>query len=445
MTRRTLAASLRRRIPTICACIAALAVPAGAQTTTRPATRPTTQAARYNLTAGQTPLCDTAPGLLRPAGHLRAGVEIARGLVPLNAEGQPDPAAGKIVLIAIGMSNTSYMFEGTGGLGNAEVAFMPRVKRDPSINPQLLLVNGAQPMMVTKQWRDPKDPVWTVADQRLAAAGATPRQVQVAWVKSSGAETDQAGFEAITRNIKARYPNCKLAYWSCRTFRFHLGQVQPSRDTYEEGSLVQAMIARQIQGDPTLNYDPARGPVTAPWLSWAAYLWNDGANPRSDGLVWKTPDTRGPLNGTNDGHPTAKGVGKNAAQLLAFFKTDPTATPWFLRKSAPGRGPQDVTATATPAAGPAPLTVQFSATARDGDGRIAEYIWTYGDGTFSFNPAGDTANLRDTLAMHNNPRPVKTFHLPGAYTAFLTVTDDAGHAVTRTVTITVTAPTSRPE
>jgi hypothetical protein len=85
------------------------------------------------------------------------------------------------------------------------------------------------------------------------------------------------------------------------------------------------LIEAQINGDPELNYNPALGPVVAPYLSWGPYLWIDGTNPRSDGMVWTQDDL-----GNDCVHPSASGNAKVAAQLLAFFKSDSTTQSWFL-------------------------------------------------------------------------------------------------------------------
>ena len=89
------------------------------------------------------------------------------------------------------------------------------------------------------------------------------------------------------------------------------------------------MIEKQINGDPSLNYDPAKGEVKAPYLSWGPYLWIDGQNPRSDGRVWLEEDM-----GPDCTHPSLSGNTKVAEMLMEFFKTDLTSRSWFLRPGA---------------------------------------------------------------------------------------------------------------
>ena len=376
---------------------------------------------------------------IRPAEHLAAGVEIARQVRPLDRQGAADDRDGKIVMISIGMSNTNMMFAGSGGPENRLVSFMARIEKDPSINPQLEVVNGAQGGEVSEDWIDADAPAWANLESYLAEAGVTADQVQVAWVKLAtrdskgpfpeGAVVRQGYFEAVARNLQTRFPNIKLAYFSTRTFS--VAEVPKSSEpiTYEDGLAVKWMMESQIEGDPGLNYDPRRGRVNAPWLSWGPYLWTDGVNPRSDGLIWTTEDQG------CGAHPSTNGVAKNAAQLYAFFTTDPTSTPWFLRSTVVGQPPQDVIATASPAHGDAPLTVQFHATASDGDGQIRSIVWTFGDGTFSYNRRADPAAPFD---IQNNADPQKTYFMPGSYEAYATVTDDAGNTVLKTVSVTVT-------
>jgi PKD repeat protein len=109
-----------------------------------------------------------------------------------------------------------------------------------------------------------------------------------------------------------------------------------------------------------------------------------------------------------------------AHQLLAFFKTDPTTTPWFLRSTTIGQPPQCTTA-ASSTNGAMPLTVGFTANATVTNGAIREYLWTFEDGDFS-----------------TQPNPTKVFPAPGTYRARLTVTDTNGNTAMGSVAVNVT-------
>lgn len=260
----------------------------------------------------------------RPPAHDAAGQAIARQIVPLNGQGRPDPA-GKIVMISVGMSNTSSEFN----------TFMDLVRNDVDANPSLFLVNGAQGGRTAERWVNPQGAPWHELDRRLARYRVTPQQVQVAWIKQtltrSGdfpakAEQLQADLAAIVRNLKSRYPNIKIAYLSSRTRSYTYWRgLSPEPLAFETGFAVKWLIEQQLQGDPTLNYDPAQGPVKAPYLSWGPYLWSDGITPRSDGLTWLAADMLRDCT-----HPSASGNRKVAEMLVAFFTSDATSVDWFL-------------------------------------------------------------------------------------------------------------------
>jgi hypothetical protein len=265
----------------------------------------------------------------------------------------------------------------------------------------------------------------------------TPEQVQVVWVKQAlrftgpfpdYAQELQSYLEAIARNLQIHFPNVKLAYFTSRTYAYVM-YTKGEPDTYEGGFSIRWMIEKQMNGDPSLNYKPQNGPVKAPLLLWGPYFWTDGMTPRSDGLIWTCGEGGDMWNGI---HPEPNGAQKNADQIYAFFKTDPTATPWYLRKNVTGQ-PPSVTASADVTSGPAPLTVNFAATASDPDGQVVEYVWTFGDGTFSYNPLGNVASPPYYLRQN----PTKTFHSPGTYRGYLTVTDNSGNTVRKTVTVYV--------
>jgi PKD repeat protein len=119
-------------------------------------------------------------------------------------------------------------------------------------------------------------------------------------------------------------------------------------------------------------------------------------------------------------HPSSNGVFKVASQLLAFFKTDPTTTPWFLKRNAAGAPACAPTASITN--GVMPLTVNFLANASPGTAPLREAFWTFEDGECA-----------------TNANPTKTFTSPGLYHARLTVTDTNGNTAQGMVAISVSA------
>ncbi|MEU4551215.1 ThuA domain-containing protein [Micromonospora violae] len=96
----------------------------------------------------------------------------------------------------------------------------------------------------------------------------------------------------------------------------------------------------------------------------------------------------------------------------------------FIGRGVTENAPPVVSATATPATGTAPVTVEFDGTATDADGDTPlTYAWDFGD--------GGTATTLD--ASH-------TYTSPGLFTATLTVTDSKGAKAYATVPVRVDAP-----
>jgi len=296
-----------------------------------------------NSSVGLTPLSDLGSGTykgskgglypgsvdFRPVAHERAGESIAQGIGPLDATGAPDPD-GKYVLLSIGMSNTKLEFHD----------FQRLVYFSKAEDPHLVLVDGAQIGATAKRWADPGDPVWAAADQSLAEAGVSAQRVTVAWVKLADSEPRgkfpsyarelQSELEGVARNLHARYPNLKLAYYSSRIYGgYAVDSLNPEPYAYQSGFSVKWLVGDQLAGSG-LSFDPAEGPVDAPWVAWGPYMWADGLQPRSDGLTWACTDF------AKDGtHPSDDGEKKVAGLLMDFFSTDSTTRPWFL--AAPGQ------------------------------------------------------------------------------------------------------------
>jgi hypothetical protein len=261
----------------------------------------------------------------RPSAHQAQGLAQASLVQPLDADGNPDPQNGLVAMISIGMSNAYMEFQ----------EFMAQTHGFPGLNPYLFIENGAQAGQVAQYWADPNGNPWTVLALNLANHHISPLQVQVAWIKEvrTGAGAFpakplqlQADLQAIVQNLKDKYPNTRLAYLTSRTRAYiYVPSLSPEPAAYESGFAVKWLIESQINGNPALNFNPAAGPVQAPWLSWGPYLWADGLNPRSDGLIWTPQDLLQDCT-----HPSSNGEAKAADMLLDFFSTDPTSVPWFM-------------------------------------------------------------------------------------------------------------------
>lgn len=257
-----------------------------------------------------------------PEPHLKRALEAAGAVLPRHREGKPTPN-GRIVLLSVGMSNTTQEFSRFVTLANA----------DPAKNPRLTIVDGAQGARAADAWSSPeRTQTWDEANRRLANAGVTPQQVQVIWLKQAlpgpaqlgafprHAQRLQQELKGIVQVAQQQYPNLKLIYLSGRTYGgWATTTLNPEPYAYESGFAVQWLIRAQTTGsDPDLAYDKA------PILLWGPYLWTDGTKGRKDGLTWDRSDTQ--ADGT---HPSPTGQAKVAKLLMDFFKTNPTTKGWF--------------------------------------------------------------------------------------------------------------------
>ncbi|MFP5225913.1 MAG: hypothetical protein ACLGH3_10255 [Actinomycetota bacterium] len=258
----------------------------------------------------------------RPAPHESGGIQQALTILPLDPDGQPSPA-GKIVLLSIGMSNSTQEFS----------TFKQRADADPLKNPDLVIVDGAQGGRDALEWADQNSTTWSTVNTRLTQAGVRPQQVQAVWLKQqirrddlglfpTGAETLQDALREIVLIASSRYANLRVLYISSRSYGGYSTELR-GRGSYENGFAVKWLVEDQIDGDPGLTY--TGGDPPAPWIAWGPYLWADGLTPRGDGLVWACSDFN------DDGiHPSLSGRQKVAELLLDFFKCDSTARLWFL-------------------------------------------------------------------------------------------------------------------
>ena len=419
----------------------------------------------------------------RPSPYNAQGINLATnadgmGIVPRSPDGTPDPNGtdpnSKIVMISIGMCNSSMEFGGTLSNTIPQDGFQCRVtgvvhpdtSPSPSPppcsqascgfaanwkNPKLVLWDCAQSGMSAKEWAETSDP-WTQLDCRLTAAGLTKKQVQIVWLKEALAEpaSPNSGgpwpghalklkgyLEQILNHLvnpaygffdSDRNPTVKMVFLSPRTRAWtrnadgHMGH-SPEPYAYETGFADKWVIAEKTDNSHS----------KWPWLSWGPYIWADGNAARSDGLTWPPSYLRQDCT-----HPHPTGVHIVANQLLAFFKTDPVATPWFLRKPTQGETPPTITAYKDENMVNTNTTVHFHASATPGGAAIKEYMWTFDDGGYRYDPDNDP--LKTNVSRKFPARSESG----NDYRVHVTVVDTAGNSATAEIAFPVIQATSQP-
>jgi subtilisin family serine protease len=307
-----------------------------------------------------------------PPDHDAAGRTFAGQIQPLDSNGSPSPN-GKVVLLSVGMSNAQYEWCGDPGdctdTSFASYSFMGQAAVNTSVNhTSLVVVDGAQPSHDASQWTSPTANTYDVVrDQRLAPAGATEAQVQAVWLKqadgnptappletanpatSADAYVLESELGQIARALRVRYPNLKVVVMASRSYGgYATTSLNPEPYAYETAFSVKWLLQAQVTQMRTGQVDPVAGDLNyntvAPWLVWGPYLWADGTNPRSDGLVWLRSDF------ISDGtHASPDGVTKVVNLLLPYFLTSPYTQCWFAAAAC--------TPTPTNTPTPAPLTI----------------------------------------------------------------------------------------
>ena len=282
-----------------------------------------------------------------PQLHARVGIERGALIQPLNLDGEPDPN-GKMVLLIVGMSNVTQEVCGArqGRASCLPWTFIGLTEQEPDIHPGLVIVDGARGGQVAELWDSPTDDNYERVSQILTTLELSENQVQAVWVKEANLgprfslPSEQAdayqlvqSFGDIVRALKIRYPNLQQVFFSSRIYAgFTTYRLNPEPFAYESGFSVKWFVEAQInqmEGVDTplntlagdLDYD-----TVAPWVAWGPYLWANGTEPRSDGLVWTVED----FDARDFTHPSEAGERKVAELLLEFFKTSPFTRCWFL-------------------------------------------------------------------------------------------------------------------
>ena len=283
-----------------------------------------------------------------PAEHMAEGRRRATLVQPRATDGQPS-ASGKIVLLSIGMSNTTQEFCAASGYTTCDPwSFIGQARADPQVEAQrLVLLNGARGGQTAASWMAAASLEYDrIRDSGLAPLGLSERQVQIVWVKIANAgpsvRLPAANADAFTlagqhgsvlRALQTRYPNLQLVFVSSRIYAgFATTSLNPEPYAFESGLAVKWLIETQIMqvrgAQPAVsiaagNVDYRTG---VPWVGWGPYLWADNAQkPRDDGFFWVLEDFQ------SDGtHPARSGREKVGRLLLEFFKTSTFTRCWFV-------------------------------------------------------------------------------------------------------------------
>jgi len=278
-----------------------------------------------------------------PAAHSQEGRARAAAIQPLDTNGNPN-AGGKVVLLSIGMSNTTQSFCNGTPPACGSSSFIGLAAASPDVEHEhLVIANGAAAGQIAQTWDDPSESNYDrVRDEILAPLGVSEAQVRVVWIKLADssptvslpdAAADAFALEShladTVRAARVRYPNLELALLSSRIYAgYATSALNPEPYAYESGFAVKWLIEAQIQQMASGVQDSIAGNLdhrsVAPWLGWAAYFWADGTRPRSDGLVWNCSDV-----GPDGTHPSSSGKAKTAGLLFDFMLTSPFTTPWF--------------------------------------------------------------------------------------------------------------------
>jgi hypothetical protein len=185
-----------------------------------------------------------------------------------------------------------------GDESDTSTTFMTRANANPARNPKLFVACGFEYQLPGGNGGtgDPgtHSVFYRSLDRALRQQGITPRQVQIVWLcmpvsgRSWGtnlppeartlpadAKPSQQAWKEIVHAIHVRYPKVRIIYSSTKgamhmsardDAEFDGGPIEPWNHDAAWG--VKWVIEDQINGAPDLNFDPARGPVKAPWLSW---------------------------------------------------------------------------------------------------------------------------------------------------------------------------------
>ncbi len=259
-----------------------------------------------------------------PEAHRKAGERVATAIRPLDTEGKPDDAGGRILALVMGHSNCRMYF----GALEKHLA-----EHRAELHPRFELLNAAVGGQQLPQLVQLQGPVWDLSAKLLSRPGYSAQQVQVLFLHTTyhGAgnhgrvppgpfpatmQQMQRDLAKVLAHCLHLYPNLRLAYITADGFR-HFTGFEPH--VWQEAFAVKWLIEGQLKGEPGTEFDGADRKL--PWLTWGPYLWDNAWDQSyfTDGV-----------------HPAPKALSIFVDSYWRHLAGDSVAKRWLLKRGQAG-------------------------------------------------------------------------------------------------------------
>lgn len=254
-----------------------------------------------------------------PAAHRAAGLKIAAQIRPLDADGRPEDAEGKIIGLVFGHSNCKMYFTAFGNYLKG---------RASELHPRFELLNAAIGGNQLPEISRLQGSVWGLAGNLLSKPGYSPKQVQVLFLHTTYHGANNKGrleprpfpeaMEQMTRDLDkvlahavTLFPNLRTAYLTADGFR-HFTGFEPH--VWREAFAFKWLIEGQIKGADGTGFEGERRRL--PWLCWGPYIWDNswGREYFTDGV-----------------HPAKRSLEIFVEKYDRHLRDDPVAKNWLFR------------------------------------------------------------------------------------------------------------------
>ena len=220
--------------------------------------------------------------------HLKSGKTIAKGIKPLDGDGNVNFGDGVVLVAGFGPSVPGHIYGKV-----VEHIRTPSLNYD--LNPCLDAINlcvGGKDIGYATNDSTLVD-YWELLVQKVYDVGYTPEQVQIGWMyfnakgltvppvfPDKALETMELDIQFINK-AKEYFPNLKIVYWSARHFGGYADTdiveyyslAEPT--SYQNNWTVKWLVESQINmTDPRLQYKGAN--PKSPYILWGPNFWCDG-------------------------------------------------------------------------------------------------------------------------------------------------------------------------